>query len=72
MSEDVTEQNAGNLLTLRSELKEILGHLNITEQTLSTPAVQEVVIARRAVEDARMRLGVALAYVSGKDPLENK
>ena len=33
------------------------------------PVVQELVLAQRHLEDARMRLGVALAYEEGKDPL---
>ena len=33
------------------------------------PAVQEIVLAQRAAEDARMRLGVATAYIKEQDPL---
>ena len=32
------------------------------------PIVQEVVLAQREAENARMRLGVALALVNGVDP----
>lgn len=42
------------------------------EAVLTPPAVQEVVLARRHLEDARMRLGVALAVVNGNDPLGQK
>lgn len=32
------------------------------------PVVQELILAQRAVEDARMRLGVALGFLKGDDP----
>jgi hypothetical protein len=38
------------------------------EGKVQPPVVQEVVLARRAVEDARMRLGVAKTKLAGNDP----
>ncbi len=64
--------NASNLVDLREALKNVILDMKRAEETLVAPAVQEAVLARRSVEDARMRLGVALAYVNGNDPLENK
>jgi len=58
--------NAENLTNLRADLAE---HI---KETMVAPGVQEGVLAVRHLEDARMRLGVALAYVNGKDPLETK
>lgn len=64
--------NAENLVNLRADLAEHIKDVRKAQETLVPPAVQEVVIATRSLEDARMRLGVALAYVNGKDPLETK
>lgn len=36
------------------------------------PVVQELVIAKRALEDARMRLGVARALLNGDDPIKHE
>lgn len=54
----------------RALLSRSLMYLEITERKATIPVVQEIVLARRAVEDARMRLGVALAYEKGLDPWE--
>jgi len=43
----------------------------LSQRTLP-PNVQEIVIAQRAIEDARMRLGVALARIKGHDPWANE
>lgn len=45
-------------------------HTAIVEmiKTSSSPVVQELILAQRHIEDARMRLGVALGYEQGNDP----
>ena len=64
--------NAANLADLREALKNVILDAQKAQETCVPPAVQEVVLAVRHLEDARMRLGVALAYVNGNNPLENK
>ena len=65
-------ENAKNLQSLRSALTKDIQDCEKIETTCVPPAVQEVVLARRALEDARMRLGVALTYVNGKQPFEEE
>lgn len=64
--------NAENLIDLRTAIASTLGDLEKAKETLVQPAIQEAILAQRHLEDARMRLGVALAYVNGNDPLANK
>lgn len=64
--------NADQLSELRSDLVELIKKAQKYQETLVPPAVQEHVLAVRHLEDARMRFGVALAYVNGKDPLGAK
>lgn len=64
--------NKENLEDLRVSIANVLGDLEKAKETLVQPAIQEAVLAQRHLEDARMRLGVALAYVNGNDPLANK
>lgn len=45
---------------------------NWFEGKLKPPAVQEVILARRHAEDARMRLGVAQAKSNGVYPWDSK
>ncbi len=42
------------------------------EKEAQPPVVQELVLARRAAEDSRMRLGVALGYLRGQDPFRDR
>lgn len=63
--------NAERLIALRNLLTKDIDDCEDLEKTCVPPAVQEVVLARRALEDARMRLGVALTYVNGKQPFES-
>jgi hypothetical protein len=58
--------------TLREQLTRIAKQIKELEALAKPPVVQELVIARRAAEDARMRLGMGGAYARGLDPLENK
>ena len=53
----------------RELLARQINYMTITERKALPPAVQELVLARRHLEDARMRLGVALALTNGNDPL---
>jgi hypothetical protein len=64
--------NKENLENLRADLADLIRDTQKAQETCVPPAVQEVVLAVRHLEDARMRLGVALAYVNGNNPLENK
>lgn len=64
--------NAATLVELRSTAADLIRSTQKAQETLVPPAVQEVVLATRAFEEGRQRLGVALAYVNGQDPLGNK
>lgn len=64
--------NADTLVALRADLADHIRDVQKSQETLVPPAVQEVVLATRDLESARMRLGVALAYVNGQDPLGAK
>ena len=64
--------NAENLVAIRADLADHIRDVQKAQETCVPPAVQEVVLAIRHLEDARMRLGVALAYVNGNDPLGTK
>lgn len=56
------------LVDHRYRLSRQLSYLKVTEKKAEPPVVQEIVLARRALEDARMRLGVALTLLKGDDP----
>lgn len=56
----------------RELLTRQINYAAITERKAQPPVVQEIVLARRALEDARMRMGVALAYTKGVDPWANQ
>lgn len=64
--------NKENLENLRVDLADLIRDTQKAQETCVPPAVQEVVLAVRHLEDARMRLGVALTYVNGNDPLGAK
>lgn len=57
---------------LREEIGKMLTKLKTEVQTGTPPAVQELVLAQRHLEDARMRLGVADAYYKGFDPWSSR
>lgn len=63
-----------DLLTtaLRNEISSQLERLKEDIQNSKPPEVQELVLAQRHLEDARMRLGVAEAFHKGYNPWENK
>ncbi len=56
------------LVVLREDIKQLLIDLRNTDK-FEFPAVAEVTLAQRHLEDARMRLGVALTLLEGNDPL---
>lgn len=54
---------------IRSRISELLHYTKVEMVSRSQPpVVQELVLAQRALEDARMRFGVAGALLDGKDP----
>lgn len=63
-----------DLLTtkLREEISGQLERLKEDIKDSKPPEVQELVLAQRHLEDARMRLGVAEAYHISLDPWANK
>lgn len=60
--------SAYNIDEVRGFLSANILDLRDLEKEAGPPIVQEIVLARRAVEDARMRLGVAIGYQNGDDP----
>lgn len=56
------------LVQHREVLTNEIRFAEVTEKKAAPPVVQEIVLARRAMEDARMRMGVALTRVRGQDP----
>lgn len=57
---------------LRDNLSSHINRLKELEKESAPPVVQELVLARRAAEDYRMRLGVATAYLKGQDPFRDR
>lgn len=57
---------------IREELTKIASRIKVCEMVAKPPVVQELVLARRHAEDARMRLGCAGAFERGLDPWANK
>lgn len=61
----------GKLVIQRAKLSKRIHELQDLEKQSKPPVVQELVLARRHLEDARMRLGVAMALERGDDPWQN-
>lgn len=57
---------------LREEITAQLVRLKLAIAQSKPPEVQELVLAQRHLEDARMRLGVAECYTNNIDPWVNK
>ncbi len=61
---------------LRNEITEVRSAINKLKESVvpekANLVIPELVIANRHLEDARMRLGVALAYNAGVNPWESK
>lgn len=69
------EQSSDDRMTvgdIRTTITRLLTGLRQEIQTSGPPIVQELTLAQRHLEDARMRLGVAQAYEKGLDPWANK
>lgn len=73
MDVDATEEaETPTLDRLREEASYLREAITVRVAQASPPVVQELVLAQRAVEECRMRLGVAEAYEKGLDPWANK
>lgn len=68
--DDTRAEQVNAINEIREDIAEALNKLKTLET--KPPVVQEVILAQRHLEDARMRLGVARTYVEGKNPLEGK
>lgn len=60
------------ILDVRSILATEIKRAKEVEKLLAPPAVQEMVLYRRDLEMARMRTGVALAYLKDEDPFRDR
>ena len=54
--------------SLRESIADDIKEVRAIVALAKPPVVQEVILAQRALEDARMRLAVARTYQQGKDP----
>lgn len=54
--------------SLRESISDDIEEVRAIVELAKPPVVQEVILAQRALEDARMRLAVARTYQQGKDP----
>lgn len=54
--------------SLRESIADDIEEVRAIVEMAKPPVVQEVILAQRALEDARMRLAVARTYQQGKDP----
>jgi len=57
-----------NRNTFLRQRNRILSEINSVDQLIEVaapPVVQELIIAKRSLEDARMRVGVAMGYATG-------
>lgn len=59
-------------VAVRAAITDMLRDLKQEIDGAKPPVVQELVLAQRHLEDARMRLGVAEAYEKGFDPWSNQ
>ena len=56
------------LVDHRYRMSKQLKYLKVTTAKAEPPVVQEIILAQRDPENARMRLGVALTLLKGDDP----
>lgn len=54
--------------SLRESISDNIEEVRAIVEMAKPPVVQEVILAQRALEDARMRLAVARTYQQGDDP----
>ena len=64
--------DAQTIDNLRAQITATLENLTNYMQGTKPPVVQELTLAQRHLEDARMRLGVARTYENGENPLASK
>jgi len=69
---NTTQDDIVTTTALREEITTQLVRLKVIIASSKPPEVQELVLAQRHLEDARMRLGVAEAFEKGLDPWMNK
>ena len=72
MEEPKTELNVDQLTRARNQVLSTHTFLGKLKAESQPPVVQEIVLAERALEEARMRLGVARAYLAGDDPFKHE
>lgn len=69
MSPQVQTEPDEKIVDVRESISGLISLLKYgVEPYLTQPAIQEAILARRALEDSRMRLGVAQGYLAGHDP----
>lgn len=68
---DTERENISEINDLRAAISSFISDAKSLEPIVGVPAVQEIVIARRHLEDARMRLGVARTILEGNDPYKS-
>lgn len=68
----VVENALGMIKEIRGTLSEQIEKYKKLEAIAPAPAVQEIVLSRRNLEDTRMRLGVASAYLRGENPWRDR
>ena len=61
-----------SLVDQRVHLADQIKEVQELSKGVAPPVVQEIILAQRALEDARMRLGVALAYEKDLDPFRDR
>lgn len=69
MNHEAVEQLRASITTTRAAINKLKEEVPQDKASLVIP---ELVLANRHLEDARMRLGVALAYDKGIDPWANR
>jgi len=60
--------NKKTINMIRSDIAKDLDTLKDLTAVTKPPVVQELILAQRALEDARMRLGVARTLLQGENP----
>ena len=65
---DVQEE----IIAIRNEQSTLINRIKNLAGMTKPPVVQEIILAQRATEDSRMRLGVALGYHRGTDPFRDR
>lgn len=58
--------------SLREALSDDIEEVRTMIEMSKPPVVQELILAQRHLEDARMRLAVAKTYLNGEDPFVEK